>query len=264
VGNILVFARAKDFAISGSETPIILDANKPLIARVKELRGKVAEMVGMCKDCSKVDVESPTIPIVMLVSPATVFKGHLLLRLILDDRCHTSMAGSGGICTAACSRVPGSVVNQLLDATGLEEKTFNIQHPLGIMPIFVETELPNRNGDSAPRLKTLSFVGTARRILKGSLSVPDDIQDVFPKEPLVNGLGVNGTSVKVANGLGVNGDQKKALNVGNGNIYVSYKGLSLRPRKQYRMDVLTGIRAAIGINCKACRGNLYMHLPLCP
>lgn len=47
VANIIAFVTAKDLGISGSEEPADLNAEKDVIARVKEVRGKAAELVGM-------------------------------------------------------------------------------------------------------------------------------------------------------------------------------------------------------------------------
>lgn len=177
VANIIAFARAQDLGIVGNEPPSTLDKDTALIARIKEVRGKAAQAVGMCKDWQLVDEQSPMLPMVALVSPATSPECDVQSRLFLDNKCHTSMAGTGAICTAACSRITGSVVNAVMAKVNLEEKsTFRIQHPLGMMPIVVETS-PSQDQGSTPTFESLSFIRTARRIMDGRLYVPSDVLD---------------------------------------------------------------------------------------
>lgn len=174
VGNIAVFARAADLGISGHESPAELDKNETVLANVKQLRGKVAYKVGMCRDWERVDEESPMIPMIALVSPATDDTAHLQSRLFLDNRCHSSMAGTVGICTAACSRARWTLVHNMLDLVDIKSKIVNIQHPSGILPISVEQH-PTTGIENEPSFKTLSFVRTARYIFQGSLFIPDDL-----------------------------------------------------------------------------------------
>ena len=183
VGNIIVFARAQDLGIQGNEKPADLDNDPALIARVKELRGKAAQKVRMCKYWELVDEESPMIPMVSLVSSSTISETHIQSRLFLDNKCHTSMAGTGAICTAACSRVTGSVVNQLISTKNLQKTTLEIQHPLGQIPVVVKIK-PKFNSN-VPDYESLSFIRTSRRILDGSLFVPDDVKDTFQHDTSV-------------------------------------------------------------------------------
>ncbi|KAH8698859.1 PrpF protein [Talaromyces proteolyticus] len=53
VANVYIFASASDFNVSGHESTAALTANTRLLGEVNELRGKAAQMVGMCKDWEK-------------------------------------------------------------------------------------------------------------------------------------------------------------------------------------------------------------------
>ena len=171
-----MFARASECAISGSEDAKSLTNDSKLISLVKELRGKAAQMVGMCKNWESVDEESPMSPMINLVSAATQDSCQLQCRLFLDNKCHTSMAGTGGICTAACSRLPGTIVNELVKSKPESPNVLNIQHPLGLMPISVENVSQDVRPGQYPEFKTLSFVRTARRIMDGRLYLPDVLE----------------------------------------------------------------------------------------
>ncbi|EXJ66234.1 uncharacterized protein A1O5_10850 [Cladophialophora psammophila CBS 110553] len=176
-GNICVFALARDLDITGHESASELTRTKHLIRATRELRGRAAQMVGMCADWNKVDEQSPFLPMPVLIADPTHRAGsgaHVCGRLFLDNMCHESMAGTGSVSFAAASRVVGSVVYNLIGADAAKETTLNIEHPMGIMPIAVEVDMIHEDG-GVPRFLTLSFIRTARRLMDGSVYVPAEV-----------------------------------------------------------------------------------------
>lgn len=171
--HIIAFAKAADFGLKGNEHPRAINADKKLLAKVSEFRGKAAYSVGLCRDPSTVDEDSPILPMIALISGPSQEDAHIQSRLFLDNACHSAMAGAGATCTAACSRMPGSLVAQLMSKSALNEKLFNVQHPSGVLPISIDTDGDGDNG--LPLFKTLSFVRTARYLFKGELFVPEDL-----------------------------------------------------------------------------------------
>ena len=181
VANPIVFAPAASFGL-GLDGPapaaLALTDNKALVASVKRLRGKAAELLGMCSNWEKVDEESPMLPMVALVAApgADNRSGNIQSRIFLDNKCHTSMAGTGAVCHTACSRIEGTIVEQLA-GKGAEEGVFKIRHPGGVMPVAVETKKAEEAVEGVPEFETLCFVRTARRIFKGNLDVPETMWD---------------------------------------------------------------------------------------
>ncbi|OKL63947.1 hypothetical protein UA08_00679 [Talaromyces atroroseus] len=180
VANPCVFVNASDFDITGHESAAELTANSTWKANCRELRGKVAQLLGLIDDWEKWDAISPFAPLPIFVTPPQDPSiGHISARLFLDKMCHESMAGTGAICAAACSRVPGTVVNKVIgDAAALD--ILNIIHPIGVMSVYVQTEA-TRDSDGLPTFRTLSFVRTARRIMDGKVYVP---KSFAPPEPV--------------------------------------------------------------------------------
>lgn len=174
IAHIIVFGHASDFGIVGNESSATLNANKELIADIREFRGRAAQLVGLCSDWQKVDEEAPNLPYVALVSAAD--DADIQSRLFLDNHCHTSMAGAGAACTAACSRITGTVVNDVARADSATA-VFKVQHPLGHIPVEVKA----KSGPGLPEFETLSFIRTARQISKGVLFVPEDFE--YEKAP---------------------------------------------------------------------------------
>lgn len=220
VGNICVFAAAADFGVTGHESAAELTANMLLIEATKELRGRAAQLVGMCRDWAKVDEQSPFVPMPVLVAgaPPQHPEAHVSGRLFLDNMCHESMAGTGSVCFAACSRIPGSVVSEIVGSKAIREGIFNIAHPVGIMPVAVEVE---QGSTGLPEFLTLSFIRTARRLMDGRVYIPSDLleEESQPDDdlPRTNGAA---TATSSANGATTNGNHsstnRSGLNEGQG------------------------------------------------
>jgi 2-methylcitrate dehydratase PrpD len=195
VANICVFVAAKDMGISGDQTADQINSDCALISRCKELRGKASQLLGLCTDWEKVDEQSPGLPMVVLVSPSPEGnnEGHVVSRLLLNNSCHDTMAGTGAICTAACGWVKGSVVNRQLKGGVMPEELFKISHPLGQIPVMVKRTSDRGDGITAtnitnPDFSVLAILRTSRRIMDGYVYVPNDIWDgsLPPREDLPN------------------------------------------------------------------------------
>ena len=188
VANIVVFVNAEHMGVSGHGSAESLTENRALLDRVREVRGKAAQMVDLCKDWRKVDQESPFLPFLVIVSPPDPRspESHLSCRLFLDNMCHPSMAGTGSCCTSAVSRTRGTVVYDVVSQKARAEKVVNIAHPLGVIPIATEVE-PGTEETDRPAFGTLSFIRTSRRLMDGKVYVP---KSVFEETHVV--YGVNG------------------------------------------------------------------------
>ncbi len=181
VANPCVFVHAEAFGIEGSELPEFFTRNPGLLDRIRELRGKAAERIGLTTNWRDVDRQSPSLPLFVAVAPpapyanmrgAAVDPGStdLRARLVWYYKCHESMAGTGSMCTAAASRILGSVVNQVIGAEAAATGKLRIGHPMGVMAVSVEAEPSNAEGGVV--FKMLGFSRTARRIMDGTVYVP--------------------------------------------------------------------------------------------
>lgn len=177
IGNLISFANADDLDKTGGEKALALTSDKALVARVRYLRGLLAQKVGLCQHPEKVDEESPMAPMIVLVSKPSDNEAHVQSRLFLDNKCHTAMALTGGVATAACAKVKDSIVSRLLDEKAKATTTFKIQHPAGILPISVEAEYSHDN--ALPSFRTLSFVRTSRYLFKGDVFIAEDFRQKY-------------------------------------------------------------------------------------
>jgi 2-methylaconitate cis-trans-isomerase PrpF len=181
VANPIVFCRAADLGLRGDELPEEVNPNQPLVERLREVRGKAAQAIGFTGNWRRVDQDSPLLPMLVFVSPPGDYRSmagkpvsaadmDLRARLIFMNRCHESMAGTGSMCIAAASRVPGSIVEQALRPGTAEKDTLSIGHPLGVMHVVVRTRAANN--EAGMEIEGLGFGRTARRIMDGTVYVP--------------------------------------------------------------------------------------------
>ena len=190
--NPLVFVKANDFNIDGSELVDQIDSNKQLLDLVKEARGKAAVLLGMCKDWTKADQEAPGLPMLAFIAPSDDYmslNGKVMqasrmdarVRVMFMNKLHESVPGTGSICLAAASRVKGSVVYNA--SAKRDPESFLIGHPSGITPAKVKSHKTEDSPFIA--FDVLGFSRTARRLM--------DCHAYYPSS-LLNGL--NGQTLR--------------------------------------------------------------------
>lgn len=178
IGNPSVWIPAEDLEMTGSELAAQIDGNPLLLAWVLEIRGKVAQRVGMCADWREVEKQSPGLPTLGFVAPAADYRTSdgqaiaagdidLRARLLFMGRMHESMAGTASVSIAAASRITGSVVHRV--ATLHDPDLLRIGHPLGSMAVKVVSQ---PDGPLGVTFTTVGFSRTARRLMAGEVYVP--------------------------------------------------------------------------------------------
>lgn len=171
VVNISIFVKAVDLGLTGTESTSQLNRDATFIAKCKEIRGKCAQLIDMCQDWGRVGEQPPGLPFVTIVAPPAAKTADLNARLTFMNQCHDTIAGTGAVCLASCSRIPGSVVAKVLGNTSAESGVLRIFHPEGIMPIWVKAII------ASPRpiditFAVLAFERTSRRIMDGTIYIP--------------------------------------------------------------------------------------------
>jgi 2-methylaconitate cis-trans-isomerase PrpF len=176
-GNPCVWIPAADLGRTGSELSDQINGDAELRRTVTEIRGKAAVRMGLASDWTRVDEQSPGLPMVGLVAPpadyqtlsggeATSDEMDLRVRLIFMNRLHESIAGSGSICLAAASRIPGSTVAAV--TRNRQPGQLLIGHPSGITP----TKVTARVQSGGVTFDVLGFSRTARRLMDGTAYCP--------------------------------------------------------------------------------------------
>lgn len=175
--NTMVFVRAADIGLTGTESPPEVDGNPALLKLLESIRGAAAVTVGFSPDPESALRISPAFPMLAFVSPPTKYRSFtdgrtvtaddadLTSRLMYMQVMHKTYAGTGTICTGAAARIPGTVVHEAARSAG---PVLRIGHPSGV--VAIEAAAETRDGE--PVLKKAAFFRTARRILDGYVYVP--------------------------------------------------------------------------------------------
>lgn len=177
VGNLRVFALAKDIGLEGTEEIKDIMANKRILENVELVRGTAAQRLGLVKDPREASALSPTRPLSAFVFPPMDYVNHVSggtikaedidLRSIafLAGRVHQAYPVGGTISTGAAAKTRGTVVHDVLSERGRQGESVRIGHPSGI----IEVKAKVIEKDQGFRLEEASVFRTARRIMEGTV-----------------------------------------------------------------------------------------------
>ncbi|MGC9068938.1 MAG: 2-methylaconitate cis-trans isomerase PrpF family protein [Thermoprotei archaeon] len=168
-GNPAVFIRAKDIGLQGSELPWEIPST--ILEKLEKIRSKAAELMGLVEKAEEAIIKSPHFPHIVIIGEKKDYKtsnGKLikkdeytvLARLFSLQRMHHAYPVTGSISTAAASKIPGSIVNQLSEDRG---EDVIIAHPKGIIDVKVKTR---PLGDLID-IESITVGRTARRLMAG-------------------------------------------------------------------------------------------------
>ncbi|MDI7258822.1 MAG: PrpF domain-containing protein [Thermodesulfobacteriota bacterium] len=175
VGNLRVFAFAKDIGLEGTEEIKDIMANQRILENAEKIRGIVAQRLGFVKDPRDASTLSPTRPLSAFVFPPMDYVNHVSgdtiraedidLRSIafLAGRVHQAYPVGGTISTGAAAKTRGTVVYEVLSERGRQGASIRIGHPAGIIELRAKVV----EKDNGFCLEEASLFRTARRIMEG-------------------------------------------------------------------------------------------------
>ncbi len=166
--NPMVFVRAKDVGLTGTETPQAIDADQALAARLEAIRVEAARRMGI--------PGSAALPKVAVVAPAASFTAldgvvhdgdrvDLVARVISMGNCHRAFALTSAMCLAVAARLDGTVVSECVRTARGDVR---LGHPSGVLPIAAR--VGTREG--RPWADSVTVYRTARRLMEGFVRVP--------------------------------------------------------------------------------------------
>ena len=166
--NPVVFVRARDLGLSGTETPQAIDADRELSARLESIRVEAARRMGI--------PGSAAVPKIAMVTPATAFTAldgvrhsadevDLVTRVISMGNCHRAVALTVAMCLAVAARVDGTVVRE---CAGAGARDIRLGYPSGVLPIDAAV----RRRDGAAWAERVTVYRTARRLMEGFARIP--------------------------------------------------------------------------------------------
>jgi hypothetical protein len=177
--NPMVFVRAKDLGLDGTERPDELDARPALAARLEAIRAAAAVRMGLAATPDEASRTSTAVPKIAVVAPAAAYRTlagttveadavDLVARIVSMGKVHRAFALTGAMCLAVSARIPGTVARE---AGGLDEAAGDVRigHPSGILTIAAA--IGSAPG-GAPVARTVTVYRTARRLMEGFVLVP--------------------------------------------------------------------------------------------
>lgn len=169
--NPMVFVRARDLGLLGTERPEALDGDQALLARLQAIRVLGARRMGL--------PASPALPKVALVAPPASFRaldgrlvhaseGDVSARVISMGKCHRAFALTAAMCLAVAARIEGTVVQEAIGSAPAPFPDLRLAHPSGVIPINAVVE---RKG-AEWWARHVTVYRTARRLMEGFIRVP--------------------------------------------------------------------------------------------
>jgi len=170
--NPMVFVRAADLGLEGTETPEAIDADRALGARLEALRVEAAGRMGIAG--------SAAVPKIAVVAPPRAFRGldgrdhgagevDVVARVISMGNCHRAFALTAAMCLGVAARIPGTVVHECVGSSpAAVAGDIRLGHPSGRLPI--DAVVTARGG--APWAERVTVYRTARRLMEGFVRVP--------------------------------------------------------------------------------------------
>ena len=179
-GNPTCFLKAEVLGFSGTEGPHD-EKVAAALGTIELIRGTVSQLLGLASDPKKARTESPTLPMIAFVSEPAAYRSFtdgaqvdaeeidLLSRLFFMQSMHKTYPGTGTVCTGVAALIEGTIAHRVCAPRARETKTVRIGHPSGTISIEVDVV----NDPEGPRLFLAAFGRTSRRIMEGSVYVPE-------------------------------------------------------------------------------------------
>jgi 2-methylaconitate cis-trans-isomerase PrpF len=180
--NPMVFVRAKDLGLEGTEAPETLDAVRGLAVRLETIRGLAAQHMGLVTEAAEAATRSPALPKIALVGPPAAYRAldgsavaptdvDLVARIVSMGKVHRAFALTGAMCLAVAARIDGTVVQEALTGAGAraQEGDVRLGHPSGILSVAAGV---TGGSGAIPVARTVTVYRTARRLMEGTVLVP--------------------------------------------------------------------------------------------
>lgn len=172
--NPCVFVRARDVGATATESPMALDGETALLARLEAIRQAASVAMGITADLAQA-ASVPSAPKVAFVAPPAASMAldgsvlgesdvDLLARMISVGAPHRAIPLTGGLCTAVAAKITGTIVHEAARA-GREVR---VGQPSGTTVVDADVyQLEN----GAWHAETASVVRTQRRLMDGFVYV---------------------------------------------------------------------------------------------
>ncbi|MCP1315152.1 2-methylaconitate cis-trans isomerase PrpF family protein [Halomonas sp. 707D7] len=177
-GMVMVFVRAEDLGLSGTESKADVDARPALLAHLEAIRGAVATRLGLCARADDAEAATPALPKIAFVGPRVTHRVvgeqtieaeaiDLVARGVSMGKLHHAYEVTGSIATAAAAVLKGSIVQQVAGLAPAACQRVRIGHASGVIDVMVRT-----TPGATPALVSATLGRTSRLLMEGTVHVP--------------------------------------------------------------------------------------------
>jgi 2-methylaconitate cis-trans-isomerase PrpF len=177
-GSPMVFVKAKDLGLTGSESPKDIDSDQGLLTKLEMIRCAAALRMKIAKNVEEAREKIRAVPMVAFIGPPLDYTSYstgetikassidFVSRVMFMQVTHKAYSVTATVCTASAAVTKGTIVNELL-RPGEEYPIVRFGHPCGLIDVRMEV-----SGGKIAR----AVVGrTARRIMEGYVQIPRHI-----------------------------------------------------------------------------------------
>ena len=176
--NPVVFVRASDLGLAGTETPAAIEGNRDLLRRLEAIRRAAAVAMGLAADADDAArhwASSPKIAMVAAPAATILLNGDklpaaaadALARVISMGIPHRAVPQTSALCMAVAAQITGTVVADVLGDA--EPPQIRIAHPSGVQQIAAIV-----TNHAGWRAEEISVTRTVRRLMAGEVYTPNE------------------------------------------------------------------------------------------
>jgi hypothetical protein len=178
-----VFIRAQDVGLTGKETPKEVDSNPELLQKLEAIRAHGAYIAGLAATEESAKTERRNTPHLVIVGEKSDYANHLtgetvksedidiLARMMFMQIMHKTYAGTGSICTAVATQIPGTIANEYFSQAHAAKGVVRIGHPAGI----IDVEAIVAEKDNSMVVARAAIGRTARTIMEGKVYIRESV-----------------------------------------------------------------------------------------
>ncbi len=163
-GMPVVLIRAADLDKTGYETPVDLETDATLRARVEAIRLAAGRAMNLG------DVAKKTVPKMTLIAPARN-GGAITTRTFIPHRVHEAIGVLGAVSVATACVLKGSVADGVASVPGFSGSgavQLDIEHPTG----FFTVDMDVVSDADGLKVRRSALLRTARKLMEGQVFVP--------------------------------------------------------------------------------------------
>lgn len=170
----VVYCRAKDLGIKGTEGPKEFDSNEKLLQALYAIEAASRKLVNAEECFADVVAEPADYTDHITGRLVKAEEADFLSRFLFMGKLHKAHPGSGTANCGVAARIPGGIINEMLSEDAKGRLELRIGHPAGIIACESQVE----TGGAEMQVKRDLVFRTSRRIMDGYVYVPGSIYGV--------------------------------------------------------------------------------------